>query len=253
MSNEKPGIEETYISAMTSSNLRVEAGVRGDADVIIASGWSHGRIGGALLRLHTEYDACEKPRLVEIDSLLPALTSAAIVEAKSGKLSREQRRAVKAQAQAQKIKHDQNLQIVGMFLARLKSLPDVRTQVTLNLVKLGAEDAETKAISLIRWWLHPHCAACNGTGQQVGDPAQGQKEKACDVCQGNGKSAAPHGADGRDTVEWMDRCIERHHASIGRRLHDRRVIEATRNTSVRADGQPARVFLREKKSPETCG
>lgn len=46
--------EERYLSASNSSNLKVDADKHGDADVMIASGWSASRIGGALMRLHTK-------------------------------------------------------------------------------------------------------------------------------------------------------------------------------------------------------
>ena len=48
------GTEERYLSASQSSNLRVQADKQGDADVMIASGWSASRIGAALMRLHTK-------------------------------------------------------------------------------------------------------------------------------------------------------------------------------------------------------
>jgi len=51
-----PGIEEQYASANDSSNLRVEAERRSDADILIAAGWSASRIGAALMRLQTKAD-----------------------------------------------------------------------------------------------------------------------------------------------------------------------------------------------------
>lgn len=57
---DRPNIEEQYISAGSSSNLRVEADRRGDADILIASGWSASRIGSALMRLHTEFDSTSR-------------------------------------------------------------------------------------------------------------------------------------------------------------------------------------------------
>lgn len=50
-------IEESYVSATSTSNLRVEADRRGDGDVLIAAGWAPGILGGALLRLHSEFDS----------------------------------------------------------------------------------------------------------------------------------------------------------------------------------------------------
>lgn len=54
-------VEEKYSSAITTSNLRVEADKGGAGDVIIAVGWSASRIGAALMRLHTEYDSSAIP------------------------------------------------------------------------------------------------------------------------------------------------------------------------------------------------
>jgi hypothetical protein len=56
LNDEKRGVEEAYTSAGNSSDLRVEAEVRTDADIIIAAGWSESRVGIALLRLHSEWD-----------------------------------------------------------------------------------------------------------------------------------------------------------------------------------------------------
>jgi len=54
-------VDEIYQSASNTSNLRVEADRRGPGDVIIAAGWSMSRLGMGLLRLHSEWDASEKP------------------------------------------------------------------------------------------------------------------------------------------------------------------------------------------------
>ena len=60
--NPPPCIEERYVTANKASNLRVEADRVGPADVIIASGMSNSRIGGALMRLRTEYGSDSVPR-----------------------------------------------------------------------------------------------------------------------------------------------------------------------------------------------
>jgi Zn finger protein HypA/HybF involved in hydrogenase expression len=118
--DEKRGVEEAYTSASTSSNLRVEADRPGDADVIIAAGWNQSRIGAALLRLHTEFDASERLRLATADQFLPA-----------GKTSKEQRTAAATQAFAF------NLHETGLLLGKLKSLPDVRAQAMIQAMKWG--------------------------------------------------------------------------------------------------------------------
>ncbi len=79
---ERPGVEEQYLKASTTSNLRVQADRRGDADVLIAAGWSCRGFGGALLRLHGEWDAAAKKRVMSETDLillrgkLKSLTSA---------------------------------------------------------------------------------------------------------------------------------------------------------------------------------
>ena len=47
-------IEEKYLIASNTSNLRVLAESAGAGDVLIAAGWSKSRIGSALMRLHTK-------------------------------------------------------------------------------------------------------------------------------------------------------------------------------------------------------
>lgn len=66
-----PGIEEQYLSANHTSNLRVVAEKKGAGDLLIAAAWSPTRIGAALIRLHGEFDGAEKrPRMSETDLLL---------------------------------------------------------------------------------------------------------------------------------------------------------------------------------------
>ena len=60
--DDRAGIEEQYSQATTSSNLRVEADRRSAADVLIASGMSNSRMGGALMRLRAEYGSDSVPR-----------------------------------------------------------------------------------------------------------------------------------------------------------------------------------------------
>lgn len=56
-------VEEAYTRAGTSSsNLKVDPDRRGDADVLIAAGWSPGMLGGALMRLRGEWDSTAHQR-----------------------------------------------------------------------------------------------------------------------------------------------------------------------------------------------
>lgn len=66
-----PAIEERYTRATTSSNLRCEADTRSDVDVLIACGLTPGILGGALMRLHSEYDSSsEKQARTGTDAIL---------------------------------------------------------------------------------------------------------------------------------------------------------------------------------------
>lgn len=65
MLNDTPHtVEESYVSATTSSNLRCEADRRTDVDVLIAAGCTPGILGAALMRLHSEYDGTAKPAVM---------------------------------------------------------------------------------------------------------------------------------------------------------------------------------------------
>ena len=67
MLNENPRtVEEAYISAGSSTNLRVEADRMGDADILIAAGWAPCMLGGQLTRLRREWDGCSKPPLCSV-------------------------------------------------------------------------------------------------------------------------------------------------------------------------------------------
>lgn len=66
-----PDVDELYISASHTSNLRVEAERRGPGDVLIAAGWSKSRVGMALLRLMSEWDGSAKgPNMTDTDFTL---------------------------------------------------------------------------------------------------------------------------------------------------------------------------------------
>lgn len=67
----QPTVEEQYLTAAHTSNLRVVAEKRGAGDVLIAMAWSPSRVGAALIRLHGEWDGAEKrPRMSETDLIL---------------------------------------------------------------------------------------------------------------------------------------------------------------------------------------
>jgi hypothetical protein len=203
--DERPGIEEQYTVATNTSNLRLdvrEGSPQRAADIIIAAGWNESRIGGALLRLHTEFDGSEKPRLATREDFLPP-----------GKHGKDERKAASRRA------HEFNLHELGLLLQKLKSLPDVRQQMTIQMVKWNVQDAEIKAVEIVRWWLAQACPECGGTKFKVAEGTGRHTGKACGECYGTGKRELPYGQEGRRLANFMDQCVERARAGIGRHLH----------------------------------
>lgn len=74
MNDEIRTVEESYTSATQSSDLKCDTrddSPRSDADVLIAAGLTPGILGGALMRLHSEYDgSSEKQVRTATDAIL---------------------------------------------------------------------------------------------------------------------------------------------------------------------------------------
>lgn len=192
LNDERRTIEETYCSATTSSNLRVEADRRGDADVLIAAGWSMSRIGAALLRLHSEYDGVEHPRM------------ATVVQFKGDK----------------KAAHAHNLHETGLMLGRLKALPAVREQIAVQAQVWGGADPLKVAAEVVRWWLAQVCQECHGTKFDAVPGTGRLSAKACRACRGTGLAPVPCGELGKQLANWMDECLHAGRDSIRKRLHN---------------------------------
>jgi hypothetical protein len=209
-------LEEAYTSATNSSNLRVEAEKRGDADLLIASAWSQSRIGGAILRLASEWDSVPKMPPVTADGCMPAfMVEWEVTHPQAPTM--DEKRAMRSRAA--EAAHRVNLHQMGQILARLKSLPDVRMQSVIQLVRWRVADADNKAPEIIRWWLHQVCPACHGTKWEVVQGTNRQSQKPCKRCHGSGVSQAPHGQEGKKLANWLDDCASRGRAGIRSRLH----------------------------------
>lgn len=169
-------VEERYTTAITTSNLRVEADKGGSADVIIAVGWSASRIGAALMRLHTEYDSAAIP---------------------PGQVSNTDR---------------------ALLQCKLKSLPAVLEQVTLQAEKWGIDRPAKVALAVIAFWLDKHCVKCGGHRFErvPGTPALSARH--CKACRGSGEMQIPYGSHGVRIERMLDEAVERAQASIKYRL-----------------------------------
>lgn len=212
--DERRTIEESYASATASSDLRCdtrEGAPRSDTDLLIAAGWSPSRIGAALLRLHTEWDGAEHLR--------PA-TGADFAEAARARqpVALTQTPSM-ARVVADKLAAEFNRQQAKALMSHLKSMPAVREQLTLQLLKWKVEDAEQVAGSLLRWWLAPNCHACHGRKFEVIPDTGRLSSKQCKPCGATGKLRIPHGEAGRKLANWMDDCVGIARNSIRKRLH----------------------------------
>ena len=195
---ERPNLEEAYTRAMHASDLKVREERRGDVDLIIAAGWSDYRIGGALLRLHTEFDGTAKPRLVTKEALLGP-----------GRHDKEARKVASRAARGH------NRTEMSLLLMKLRALGDVRMQMTLRLIKWRVEDAEAKGLEILLWWLAQACEDCGGTKFQAVAGTGRLSSKACETCRGSGRKDIPHDQIGRKTANWMDQCVERARRGMG--------------------------------------
>lgn len=196
---ERPGIEEAYTTATNTSDLKVRSERRGDVDIIIAAGWNEYRIGGALLRLHTEFDSAARLRLVTKEDLLGP-----------GRHDKDERKAAGRAARAH------NLTETSLLLQKLNALPDVRTQIMLRLLKWRVEGAEEVGLEVLQWWLAPSCEDCGGTKFRVADGTGRHTAKVCPTCLGLGTKELPRGQLGRKLANWMDQCVERARAGMAR-------------------------------------
>lgn len=187
MDTTKPTVDERYTRASNSRNLTVKEIHSGDADVLIAAGWSKSRIGAALLRLHSEWDSAEKPRL-------------------SREVAKDQAR--------EWLLHEQ-----GMLLGKLKSLPNVRHLVIDHCTrKWNWDRAESKAPAVLLWWLDSTCPDCHGTRYEVIQGTNRQSAKACRTCGGTGMRTLPHGQEGKRLANWLDECVEQARKQISSHL-----------------------------------
>jgi hypothetical protein len=177
---DKPGIEETYSGAVTSSNLRMEVredSPNGAAGVLIAVGWSPSRLGAALMRLHTEYDGSSIP---------PGKPSATDV---------------------------------ALLQISLKTLPAVHQQIAHQAAVWGMERPNEIATAVIAWWLAKSCRVCRGRQYQTIPGTPALSNRVCKACGGSGEATLHYGQAGRRLANYIEDCVSRAQQSIKKRLH----------------------------------
>jgi hypothetical protein len=206
--NPPPTAEESYATSAGASNLRVEADRRTPADMVIAAGMNQHRLGLALMRLMTEWDASAKPvpmtakRIEELSRTYPKQANGLVLaKGRDGK-DEEVLPLVLAQREAAQW-HSHEL---GLLLQRMKSLPFVRDGMLVEARSHGWEEPERIVASVLQWWLHKVCPVCNGSKFKVVAGTGRTGSKACSKCKGSGDRTPPHGWQGRKLLTYINVC-----------------------------------------------
>lgn len=219
LNEEQRTIDEAYASAAHTSNLRCETregSPRSDSDVLMAAAWSQSRVGGALLRLHTEWDGAEHARVTTAEDFLDS------ARARRPDAARAPQTASQVKTAAAQIARHANEQQAKLLMGHLKSLAPVREQLALQLLKWKVDAPHVVAIAVLRWWLAPACAACEGRKFELLPGTGRLSKKLCKPCGATGKARIPHGEDGRKLANWMDDSVGIARASMKKRLRTRR-------------------------------
>lgn len=223
---DKPGIEEAYLTASTTSNLKVEAERRGAGDILIAVGWSPSRLGAGLARLHTDWDKAEKPARADRAQVERMAAELRVQDAKDVLAAKAAGvpygRPASATSRAQATAQEWYAAEVSSLVGRLNALPAVYSQITLKMLRWNIQDAEHKAAGLIRWWLNQTCPVCDGTKLQVVEGTHRHNGKVCKHCSGTGLREIPHGQEGRRVANFMDSCVEDWAGQISNNLSSKR-------------------------------
>lgn len=218
--NERADVEEVYQVAGNTSDLRVVADRRGAGDVLIAAGWSESRVGMALLRLHSEWNALAKPRRIgkpALDVIAARIKAQDASErATATKLGRKhdtpkQSAQVRAAEEAQRW-YTNELRIMANGL---KSRSAAWALLAPWIEQKGI-NPDVMAEALL-YWLDPTCRACDGHGLRKIPDQPALSARQCHKCGGTGNRPHPHGT--AKVLVYLDECVSRARQSLKKRLH----------------------------------
>ncbi|MBC7621111.1 MAG: hypothetical protein H7293_19370 [Candidatus Saccharibacteria bacterium] len=216
-----PDTTEQYTSAIGASNLRVEmdSNIRSQADIIMAAAWSKSRLGSALLRLHSEWDRSQHPRRMTGEAIDRLAAELDRVQSGFKKVDGETvPNMVLDMPKAFRTANNWYHHEMGLLLGRLKTLPEVRAQLTLKAEDMGCGRPADVAAKLILWWLTRRCPTCHGTKFEVATGTGRQTGKVCRSCRGTGETQIPCFEPGRAMASFIDDCLNRARVDIRTRL-----------------------------------
>ncbi|MEY4415384.1 MAG: hypothetical protein RIQ53_2677 [Pseudomonadota bacterium] len=212
---DRPTIAERYSAATESSNLKVEARRRGDADMLIAAGWLPDSLGALLLRLRSEYEIASgdigRARLYAT-----ACLDAAHLERETAKRLRktgEIDRADEALKAAADLSSDARRTLMtehALALTRLKTLREARDALGRFAVQQATKQRymvpDKVVLALVGRVLDVHldplCHACAGRSF-TGGSHRADKKVLCRECGATGHRKDAVGQNDRE--RWFAR------------------------------------------------
>lgn len=196
-------IRERYQSAQNSSDLKVVAEIRGDADYIIAAGMSKAELGGKLRSLQAEWDGVSQPpryKKADVERVALELPQITLGNGRRSADFKQARKMLEAH-------RNQELKLVGL---RLHSFFHVRDAMRRRAENWGNDYAKASHIAhdVLMWWLAPTCQHCGGTKFELMKGTNRLSDRACKHCHGTGHDRCPHGQDGRRMAAWIEGALD---------------------------------------------
>ena len=215
---DRPTMEEAYVTASASNNLRLDKDRPGAVNMLIAAGVAsrgdlkgNRPLGGALQRLLTEWEQVAKPHRMPVRSVKDLLEVLPLINTgtrqdRSGKMVPtmvRDRDGARVERQRQQQASDQlYAQELLQIAQRLPSRVLVRESLFGLALSWGCERADDLVAEAIVYWLASKCRTCRGTGAvQAGD-----KVRTCGDCGGTTQAPVPGGYEGRRMLDFMDLC-----------------------------------------------
>jgi len=192
--DERPTLEERYSKAVLTSNLKVEERRRGDADMLIASGWVGDHIGPMLYRLLAEFDHVR----CQIHGQGPMNRTESLLVLSHLKSLRETKDAL------------------GRF-ACVQATRDAFMQPDAVVNRIAGRVLDA--------FIDPTCHSCDGRGFN-GGTHRGERQIICRACSGTGKRRTSVGVDNeerkfsRSLLCAMERALESAEREMGRFLRN---------------------------------
>lgn len=249
--NEPPTMQESYASAVSAGNTRVQEHKFTHADLIPSAGMSHYRTGKALMRLVSEWNSSAVPtesEPPEVKSLARQIAQQRVRESIAAK-ERQAERPLHTVSEKRALMAAVTLQRSDMDLAKamhwqlkaratdwhfkdnrdrfdgLKSLPTVRAGLVHWVQAKGWEDAERLVAGILRHYLSPKCPACGGSGVRefAGNQRRGAG-KPCSACKDRkakvmGELNVPDHGRGRALLAHMNQCTGQAAADVSQGAH----------------------------------